>query len=277
MKTQNILSKPRVNQRPFLAVLLLTLFFLPDGGGVAPCIAAPPPADQLQTGDLVWPKKPGAVIPYNSRPGEATGSDAASWEREKAAYLAQLRKEPDLSAEEKARYTRLQQMTYREFLAEYMAARSPGDVTPFGSGSVSVGHVGIIQIVNGTRTVVEAMVRPGVRRISYAQWLRERPGELIWVGRLKGVSAENREAVARVAASHIRQPYNFWNFNLKDTSGFYCSKLAWLSIFAGAGFAPDGNPNPKRILWYSPKQLMHSKRVELIFNPGSYGSRRTGE
>jgi uncharacterized protein YycO len=241
-------------------------------GENAPSFPAP---ELLQTGDLIWPKKPGAVVPYNSEPGKADKSDAGQWKREKEAYLKQLEKKNDLTAEEKARYTELERMTYKQFLARYLDNRSPGQATTYGTGNVSVGHVGIIQIVDGKPTVVEAMVKPGVRRISYASWIGERPGELIWVGRLKGVSTEQRAAVAETAASYVGRPYNFWNFNLSDTTGFYCSKLAWLSILTGAGFAPDDKPEPKRILWYSPKQLMQSAHVELIVDPGSYESKHT--
>jgi hypothetical protein len=37
---------------------------------------------------------------------------------------------------------------------------------------------------------------------------------------------------------------------------------------------PDDNPSPNRVLWYSPKQLTKSKHIELIVNPGDYGSRQ---
>ena len=237
---------------------------------------APPTAGILQTGDLIWPKAPGAVVPYNSTPGDADSSDARRWKKEKDTYLEQLRRHPNPPAEERARYTQLSGMTYKEFVAMYLDDHSPEDGVPFGAGGVSVGHVGIIEVVDGVPTVIEAMVKPGVRRISYSEWLQERPGELIWLGRLKNVSAKKRAAVARAAAAHIGKPYRFWNFNLKDDAGFYCSKLAWLSIVTATGVPPDDKPDAKRILWFSPKQLMKSPQVSLVVNPGSYGSSRTG-
>ena len=94
---------------------------------------------------------------------------------------------------------------------------------------------GIIQIQNGAPTIVEAMTGFGVRRLTYADWTKERPGELVWVGMIEGCSNEKKAAVAAIAASYIKRPYHFWNFNLGDDTGFYCSKLAWLSIFKGAG------------------------------------------
>jgi hypothetical protein len=48
--------------------------------------ATPPAADLLQAGDLIWPKKPGTFVPYNSRPGSANASDASRWQAEKKAY-----------------------------------------------------------------------------------------------------------------------------------------------------------------------------------------------
>jgi hypothetical protein len=232
-----------------------------------------PAPELLQAGDLIWPKKPGTIVPYDSRPGQAENSDAARWQKEKEAYLDQLRKKPEPSPEEKERYAALQKMTYEEFTGYYLSDRISGQPATYGLGNLDVGHVGIIEITNGTPFVVEAMIGYGVRRLSYADWLRGRPGELFWVGRLKGVPSEKRAAVSAKAAEQLGKPYDFWDFNLEDASGFYCSKLAWLSILQGAGFAPDDDPNPHRVLWYSPKQLTKSQHIEWIVNPGNYGSR----
>jgi hypothetical protein len=61
-----------------------------EAGGAAPAAAL------LAAGDLIWPKKPGVIVPYDSRPGQAENSDAARWQKEKEAYLDQLRKRPGL-------------------------------------------------------------------------------------------------------------------------------------------------------------------------------------
>jgi uncharacterized protein YycO len=71
----------------------------------------------------------------------------------------------------------------------------------------------------------------------------------------------------------VGAPYRFFNFDLGDTSGFYCSKLAWYCIKSATGTAPDDNANPRRILWYSPKRLMKSHHVTLLRNPGNYAIR----
>jgi hypothetical protein len=237
----------------------------------ADATATPPAAALLQAGDLIWPKKPGAFIPYNSRPGEADKSDALRWRKEKEAYSNQILRNPNPSPQERERYAALQKMTYEEFAGYYLGGRIPGQPATFGGGGPEVGHVGIIEITDGRPFVVEAMWGSGVQRISYVDWLRKRPGELFWVGRLKGVLPEKRAAVAEKADEKIGKPYNFWDFDLKDANDFYCSKLAWLSILQGAGFPPDDDANPNRMLWYSPKQLMNSKHIELIVNPGDYG------
>ncbi len=234
---------------------------------------SPPAASQLQAGDLIWPKKPDAVVPFNSRPGESGQSDADLWRQEKEVYLERLRSNPHPTSEESERYSTLQPMTYEEFAAQYLDDRIPGEPVAFGAGGFYVGHVGIVDIIDGKPTIVEAVMGKGVRRISYEEWLGERPGELVWLARLKDVSPQRREAVAKVAAKFIGKPYSFWNFDLMDTSEFYCSKLAWFSILSAAGFPPDDNPDARRTLWYSPKRLMRSRHIDLIANPGSYGSR----
>ncbi len=235
--------------------------------------SAAPVAAQLQAGDLIWPKKPGVVVPFNSQPGEADNEDAMLWQQEKEAYLDTLRKASNPTEEERERYSVLQPMGYEEFAGQYLDDRIPGEPTNFGVGGFYVGHVGIIDIVDGKPMVIEALMGKGVRRITYEEWLQERLGELIWWARLKDVSPEKRAAVAKAAAEQIGKPYQFWNFNLTDASGFYCSKLAWYSVLSGTGFPVDDNPNPNRALWFSPKRLMRSRHIEMLANPGSYGSR----
>lgn len=225
----------------------------------------------FQDGDLIWPKKPNVVVPYNSKPGEATDSDAANWVRERDHYLADLKSKEAVTEEDKARYLAVKNMTYDEFVSLFLDDIPPDHSDPYSGGAIATGHVAIIQMADGKPTVIEAMDGIGVRRMSYDEWTKNRPGELVWVGRLKDMSAEKRAAVAATAAKYIGRPYLFWNFNLSDVTGFYCSKLAWFSILTGAGFPPDDNRNPNRPLWYSPKQLMKSGHIQMIVNPGPYG------
>jgi hypothetical protein len=262
------MKRQRLNSVVSFFTILVCCFFilLP-----ADCHAAPPEPQLLQTGDLIWPKKAGAIVPYNSSPGDANDNDAANWRKEKEAYLNKIRLEPDPSPEDKVRYSALEKMSYEQFINVYLNDSSPGQAATFGTGLPSVGHVGIVQVTDGQPYVLEAV--PGhVQRTAYVDWLQAHKDELVWVGRLKDVSPEKRAAIADLAAKQVGKPYDFWNFDLKNVSGFYCSKLAWLSILLGVGFAPDDDPNSQRTFWYSPKQLMKSKHVELIFNPGEYGS-----
>ena len=199
-----------------------------------------PPVGILQSGDLIWPKPPGKFIPYKSRLGEATGREAAEWEKEKEQYLNQLRAKPNLTRLEQERLQWLQKMSYADFAAEYFAPVPSGETTPRGLGGfLYVGHVGIISIESGTPFVIEAVSdqEHAVHRILYSKWIDQHKHYKLWLRRLKDRPATGRAAVAEVASSYIGRPYDFWKFNLKDDSGFYCSKLAWLSIYRAVGYA----------------------------------------
>ena len=230
----------------------------------------PPAVENLQAGDLIWPKKPGAIIPY-AAPGTPTAEDQAQWERERDAYLDTLSSSPTLTDEEKRRLDILRDMSYETFLKIYMDDVSPEEVTPFG-GVVSVGHVAIVRRNAGKPpTIVEALWGIGVREISYEDWKTERAGQIFWHGRLKDIDPKLRSAVAEKAFDQVGKPYKFWNFDLADDKGFYCSKLAWLMIRRATNIVVDDKPNPVRLLWFSPKQLLKSPHLEILQNPGSYG------
>jgi len=233
--------------------------------------ATAPEAVSLQSGDFLWPKLANKVVPYNSEAGEATDAARVQWEAERKAELSRLETLASLTEEERTRYTVLSNMSYQEFLSTYLADAPTGTVTPFGGiGPVATGHVAIVEVRNGTPWVIEAMLHEGVREIKYQEWLTARSGELVWHGRLKDAPADKRSQIAIVAKQQIGTPYNFWNFDLADQSGFYCSKLAWFSVWKATGRALDDNPRTKRSLWYSPKQMLKSNQVLILFNPGSY-------
>jgi cell wall-associated NlpC family hydrolase len=234
---------------------------------------SPPPASLLEAGDLLWPKVPGVWVPYSSRPGVEQDTDSNEWNKEREAYLQELRAKNNPTDEDKARYRQISGMDYATFKVLYLADEDPAQPAKHGSSFLYVGHVGIVDVVDGTPWVYEAVYGKGVRMISYSAWLEERRGELVWLGRISNARAEQRSAIAACAKSFIGKPYHFFNFNLSDTTGFYCSKLAWLSITTATGVAPDDNPNPRRLLWYSPKRLMRSKHVTLLYNPGNYAIR----
>jgi uncharacterized protein YycO len=109
-----------------------------------------------------------------------------------------------------------------------------------------------------------------VIRSTYVEWLANRPGQLVWHGRLKGLTEQQRTNVATTAASFLGKIYNFWNFNLGDDTAFYCSKLIWLAAQRAAALTLDDNPAAERYIWYSPKQLMKSPHIELLLTHGNY-------
>lgn len=231
---------------------------------------ATPPPQLLQAGDLIWPKPPDVFIPYLVQVPEGSTGNPAQWEHEKDHYLASLAAKPTLSPTERTRYKTLQEMSYSDFAEQYFAPLPIRDSSLSRGGIVYVGHVGIIQIENTQPIVVEAMSGIGVQQVPYTTWIGSRPGQLFWVSRLKDISSEKRAAIATAAEHYLGRPYNFWNFNLKDDSCFYCSKLAWLAIDETTGIPPDDNPNGDRVLWYSPKQLHGSPHLESIYSSGSY-------
>jgi len=229
--------------------------------------ASVPMTRLLESGDFVWPKKPGAFVPYSRRAGSSRAEDRAIWEREKVAFLSDHRSlAPHLSEEQLSTLRRLE---YRQFLTIYNGSTTTRDgAQP--SRRFYLGHVGIIEITpDGEVFVIEA-IDEGVTRTTYRNWLASRPGEIVWLGRLKGVPKTDRAHISSEATKYVGRPYNFWSFDLNDDSTFYCSKLAWLAVFRSLKIAVDGNQSPKRWFWLSPKQLLYLPAVSRVHEPGAY-------
>lgn len=232
--------------------------------------SGPPPVETLQSGDFIWPKKPDAIIPY-ALPEGTRAMDQTVWETERDAYIESLMSSQSLTEDEKRRIELLGTMSYESFMRIYMED-VPSDEEMARGVSAGVGHVAIVRKVDGEpATIVEALWDIGVREIPYEQWKAERERQIFWHGRLGNLHPARRAAVARLASREVGKPYDFWNFNLEDDTGFYCSKLAWLMIRNATGLVVDDNPDPQRILWYSPKQLLKSPHIKLLQNPGGYG------
>ena len=232
-----------------------------------------PRPDAFNSGDFLWPKKPGVFVPYSQQANIGPERDAEIWEREKQEFLDQARSgQTGLSPEQ---LQELRGLTYREFLARYEGDQKPGQPGVYSSGGgLYVGHVGIIDInPNGEPEVIEALWGPGVTRRTYKDWLSGRPDEVVWLGRLRDQSKSARASISGEAAKYVGRPYKFWNFNLNDDSGFYCSKLVWLSVYRSLGFAIDGNFDPKRDFWFSPKQLLYLPVIDRLHDPGPYATR----
>jgi uncharacterized protein YycO len=224
----------------------------------------------FQSGDFVWPKKPGTYIPYNSGETSARQADELRWLQERDRCVAALRKEPGhFTASE---IDGLANLTYAEFYGRYAAGMQPGVAAKFsGESGLYVGHVGIIEIDNqSVPWVVEALGDRGVIRQSYEDWLRGRPGESVWHGRLKNENAARRASIVAEGKKYVGRPYDFWNFNLADDTAFYCSKLAWLSVYRALNVAVDGDQNPKRAFWFSPKQLLNTASMAILHAPDAF-------
>jgi uncharacterized protein YycO len=227
--------------------------------------------DTLQSGDLIWPKMPGETIPYKAS-GETNLTDRELWELERNQYIATLRSKSSLTDIEIKRIEMLNDMSYDTYMKYFTEDVPVEETVPLGE-IIGVGHVAIVRIVDGNISIVEAMREKGVREISYQDWILERRGQIFWHGRLKSLDSTLRANVARLAYEQVGKPYKFFNFNLEDTSGFYCSKLAWLTIRDASNIVADDKPNPNRILWFSPKRLLRSTHIDILQNPGNYGVR----
>jgi len=225
----------------------------------------------FESGDFVWPKKPGAYVPYNSGSKNSPAQDREQWLQERDAYVAKLVTSPLQETLSQQRIAMLRSMDYREFLAIYAGDQRPGVPGAYSGGAVYVGHVGIIEMdSNKTRWVIEAIIGKGVIRTTYADWITERSDQVVWLGRLRQLDAVQRAKIVMEAKRELGKPYDFWNFDLNDDSGFYCSKLAWQSIYRSLGFAVDGNENSKRLLWFSPKQFLYVPTIQRLHAPGPY-------
>jgi cell wall-associated NlpC family hydrolase len=187
---------------------------------------------QFQSGDFLWPKKPGVFVPYDAGSRHAAEVDEAKWNEEHDRFVAN------------------------------MVAKAPYFTA-----------VGIVEIDEaGVPWVIEALWERGVVRHTYADWAADRSGEVVWLGRLTKLSAAQRAKIPLEAKKHIGKPYDFWNFDLNDDAGFYCSKLAWMAVFRSLNLAVDGKSNPKRAFWFSPKQLLYVPRMARLIDPGPYAT-----
>lgn len=261
----------RVTRRLLLRTSAITLL-LPDAVLRAQDGPRRPNPNDLESGDMVWPKKPGMFVPYASELGGDPNAEQQRWIQDKAAFVARVRGGEIAGGQPIA--DDLERLTYDEFRARYLRDLDPTRVVPFSSGGlIAVGHVGVIEIdAQGTPWVIEALLEPGVVRQRYSTWIDSRQGEIVWQGRLLDFSKQERATIAAEAKKYVSRPYSFWNFNLADDSGFYCSKLIWLSIMRALNIPVDGITAANRSFWLSPKQVLYSKRITRLVDPGAYAT-----
>jgi hypothetical protein len=239
----------------------------------------PDPAT-FRTGDLLWPKRKGAFVPRLRGIDGPAGNERREWEAERQRMLA----DPRAAGVSPEVAERLKQMSYQEFEQTYFAVDAPAvpSRSPRAAGqTISVGHVGLIEL-DAARVpyVVEATpARPngskgGVVRTRYADWLRGYSDIQVWHGRLRGIDAAANRRILGIARGQLGKPYDFFNFDLNDDRGFYCSKLVWMCLWRAASIAIDDDPDPRRGSrfppWFAPKSLIRAKRVQLLHSPGEY-------
>jgi hypothetical protein len=198
--------------------------------------------------------------------------DRERWTNEKAQFLGKVNRGEVPGGPQVA--GKIENLTYNEFRTLYLRNEQPNEITSYSLGGVAaVGHVAIIEMdAQGEPWVIEALWTPGVMRQRYQAWINARFGEIVWHGRLQDVTPQDRAKVAVEAKNYLSKPYDFWNFNLADVSGFYCSKLVWLAVMRSLDIAADGDRNPARSFWLSPKQLLYANKIDRLFDPGPYAT-----
>lgn len=226
-----------------------------------------PDPSKFESGDFVWPKKRGVYIPYKSGSRNDPNEDERKWIAERDKFVSEASKAaPDLRGPD---LEYLRTLSFPEFYARYVGDQVPGTPGVYESkGGIYVGHVAILEKGSAGQTwVIEAIDGSGVIRHTYEDWLSGRPDEIVWHGRVRNRTSAERAKIASAAKKYLDIEYDFWNFNLADARGFYCSKLAWLSIRDALDFAIDGNDNPRRWFWFSPKQLLYLETIERLNEP----------
>ncbi|MGZ5036705.1 MAG: YiiX/YebB-like N1pC/P60 family cysteine hydrolase [Usitatibacter sp.] len=265
-----------LSRREFLGRTLVAISGMAAGGAAHASnggSSVVPDPKTFQSGDFIWPRKPGDFVPYEASGPTDFEVARQRWNDERALFIAKVRANPNSTPQDRQFATNLEAMDFREFLSFYEADQPRGVPQPFGGGAIVlyVGHVGIVSVDQGGNvSVVEALWGKGVVRTPYDQWLTDRAGSWVWQGRVANESAHNRALIASEGAKYLGKPYDFWNFDLSDSASFYCSKLCWLSIFDALGIAIDNRTDAKRSFWFSPKQLMRCPGIEMVFSPGNY-------
>jgi hypothetical protein len=266
------------NSQPSFWQRLLSALGL--GSGTASGADRGPDPGKFEPGDMIWPKRKGAIV-VRSGTAQAPPIEQREWEAARDRLFAQ----PTRSLQASPFAERLKSMRYDEFERIYFEGEGQPATRGVDIGGIklSVGHVGIIEIDGqGTPFVIEAVPTGSlailgggiVQRSSYRDWLARRPDSQLWHGRIGGLDQPTRTRISQEAARHLGKPYDFFNFDLDDDASFYCSKLAWMSVWRAAQVAVDDDPDPNRgnrfPPWLSPKQLLNARRIELLQTPGAF-------
>jgi hypothetical protein len=91
-----------------------------------------PDPKTLQAGDFVWPKKPGAYVPYNATPGDDPNKEEHHCIAERDRFVANASTlAPYLTS---AEIERLQKLSFREFYSRYVGDQVPDMPGVYGTG-----------------------------------------------------------------------------------------------------------------------------------------------
>lgn len=285
------MSSPKLSRRELIKLASAASVLALSGRHVQAAPSQPHPRT-FQSGDFLWPARPGAFIPRYALRSLQPSAEQVAWEEEKRAFIEKARASGN--PDEIAAADQMEALTYKDFQALYFndtrgsapqsGARTRG-FSPLPAALPEVGHVAIIEVDrSGTPWVVEAMPKAqnryeslysrfsnGVIRTRYSDWATQHKDYNVWHGRLRDVNRSDRRGIAAAAGDFLGKDYWFWSFNLSDESAFYCSKLVWVSVFRAIDLALDEDKNFVRRFWVTPKQLASSKFVEMLHSPGVYG------
>ncbi|OQZ00597.1 MAG: hypothetical protein B6D35_06015 [Candidatus Brocadia sp. UTAMX2] len=257
-------------------------------------VSAPivPDPSTFKAGDLIWPKKPNKSVYYDTRDNDIYEVNKKQWEKDKEVYIKEVQNDPAATDQDRASADWLKNISFDEFMRLYLGDDSSdwkkedwkgfafdrcGEGPEMGIYSyygynfpwIYVGHVGMIFFKDNAPWVVEATPTK-VRKIPYNKWLEEYKEANVWHGRMIDVNIQELSNIVKEALKQEGKPYSLFYRNLNDEKKFYCSKLIWFSYYRALGKSIDDNIETSRVLWYTPKQLMKSAHVKVLFNPGKY-------
>lgn len=243
-----------------------------------------PDAGKFRTGDFLWPARQGSFFPFARTRSLGASPEELQWEAEKKRFIEEAKASGDPN--QIAAAEQFQQMSFEQFRALYFedaAAPRTRGFSPFAAAIPEVGHVAIVEIdAAGVQWVVEAMPKApnryeslysrfqnGVIRTQYNDWIGKHPAEQynVWHGRMRDLKAGQGDRIVNAAKEFLGRDYWFWSFDLSDYSGFYCSKLVWVSVWNALGITLDGDSTFPRRFWVTPKALINSALVEVLHDP----------
>jgi hypothetical protein len=242
-----------------------------------------PAPETLRAGDLVWTREPETCIPY-SRPTDAGNDKINRWKQMQQTLLENAKKKGDKELLEAAQ--RLQSMSEDDFNAMYLDNQNLDAGVNYSGARFAVGHIGIVGDDQGELYVVEATTPDdaspveifekcfdnGVKKTGYTNWITGNNEKLVWHGRpFPTVPDIDRARIPAKAMNYLGRPYCFDNLDLGDSSAFYCSKLVWLCVKEALTMFIDDDSRHRRSFWLSPKQILESRNVRVLFSPARYG------